>query len=85
MSSAAEIIALCGTGVPLLGAAAGAIRYLIRILTQIERVTSVARDVAEQLRAHIDRSDTQHVRLADQVTAHEMRIFMIENQHPRGQ
>lgn len=77
MSTSDLVVVATTAGVPILGAVAQAVRYLVRILRSIENVTRIAEQVAGQFTEHVATSDAAHAALTTQVGRHETAIAVL--------
>lgn len=77
MTTTSAIVSVCAALVPVLAALGGAIRYLVRILASIERVTTMAEEVAKSLAAHIESSTAAHTALSDKIASHDRDLAVV--------
>lgn len=84
MTQSEAIVAVCTALVPLLGAFAGAIRYLVQILSSIKTITDVAQRLAVQLQSHIEASNASHAALAEKVATHDTQLAVLHTKVSPG-
>lgn len=78
MSPSAEIVTVCTAALPVLASIGGVIRYLVRILAQVERATELGEQAARAITTHIEQSGAAHQTMTDQLLDHHGRLSAIE-------
>lgn len=73
-----QVVTVLTAAVPILASIGGVIRYLVRILSSVERATALGEQAAQALAQHIEQSGSVHAAMTERLTEHHAAIATLK-------